>query len=203
MAVQVCSSTPIATYLIANGTYSTTPNTRTTNIQAARLVSGANTVRVCVTDTFTNVGYAIGSVTQDTTAPTLVSIARQNPSTATTNADSLVFRAIFSEAVQNLQDATADFTVHGTTTAAVTNVASVNATTFDITVSGGDLAGFNGTVGLDLAAGQNITDLLSLALPAGEPTVDELYTLDNTPPNRHHQPGIHAGRPHGCQSGKL
>ena len=51
-----------------------------------------------------------------------------------------------------------------------------------MTVSGGDLAGLNGTVGLDLAGGQNITDVAGNALPAGEPATDETYLLDNTAP---------------------
>jgi hypothetical protein len=53
---------------------------------------------------------------------------------------------------------------------------------YDVTVSGGDLANFNGTVGLNLSASQNITDLTGNALPAGEPTTDETYTVDNTAP---------------------
>ena len=50
---------------------------------------------------------------------------------------------------------------------------------YTLTVSGGDLAGLNGTVGLDLAAGQNITDTVGNALPAGEPATDESYILEN------------------------
>ena len=58
------------------------------------------------------------------------------------------------------------------TTATVTNVAQVTASTYDVTVSGGDLASFNGTVGLDVSGAQNITDLAGNALPAGEPATD-------------------------------
>ena len=175
--------------------------------------------------------------------PVLTSFTRYNPATSPTNADTLVFRATFSEGVQNVD--TTDFTVNSTSTATVTNVnpvyapgawtfcANENATcsftgtklvrygapgfynygiytssvactnavfgdpivgtaktcdyadlpsVFDITVSGGDLITYNGTVGLDLAGGQNIQNILGTALPAGEPTTDELYTLDNTPP---------------------
>ena len=51
-----------------------------------------------------------------------------------------------------------------------------------MTVSGGDLAGLNGTVGLNLAGGQDITDVAGNALPAGEPATDETYLVDNTAP---------------------
>jgi len=112
--------------------------------------------------------------------PTLTSFTRQNPATSPTNADTLVFRATFNEDVQNV-DAT-DFAVNGTTTATVTNVATVSANVYDVTVSGGNLATFNGTVGLNLAGGQNIQNLLGVALPAGEPATDEIYLLDNTSP---------------------
>src|SRR5262249_57489093 len=50
------------------------------------------------------------------------------------------------------------------------------------TVCGGSLAGLNGTVGLDLAVGQNITDLAGNALPAGEPATDQTFVVDNTAP---------------------
>lgn len=114
------------------------------------------------------------------TAPTLDSFSRQSPTDATTNADTLVFRATFSEAVQGVD--TADFAVNGTTTATVTDVGRVDTSTYDVTISGGDLAGFNGSVGLDLASGQDIADHGNNALPAGEPGTDEVFTLDNTPP---------------------
>lgn len=116
----------------------------------------------------------------DPTPPTLLSFTRQTPATTPTNADTLVFRATFNEDVTNVS--TGDFAVNGTTTATVTGVATVSASVYDITVSGGDLAGFNGVVGLDLAGGQNITDLIGNALPAGEPATDETYTVDNAGP---------------------
>ncbi len=112
-------------------------------------------------------------------APSLNSFRRQTPATSPTNADTLVFRATFSEAVRNVD--AGDFEVAGST-ATITNVALVSAGVYDITVSGGDLAGLNGTVGLDLAAGQNITDTVGNALPGGEPATDESYLLDNTAP---------------------
>jgi hypothetical protein len=117
----------------------------------------------------------------DTTQPTLTSFTRQNPATSSTNANSLVFRATFSEAVMNVN--AADFTASGGTTATIPTVTALNQYTYDITVSNGDLAGFNGDVGLDLKPGQNITDLLGNTLPTTEPATDEVYAVDNTQPS--------------------
>jgi hypothetical protein len=117
----------------------------------------------------------------DTTSPSLTSFMLQNPATSPTNANSLVFRAIFSEAVTNVD--TDDFAVDGTTTAPVTNVATVNPSTYDITVSNGNLAGFNGVVGINLKVGQDIVNLLGNPLPTTEPAIDQTYTLDNIQPS--------------------
>ena len=142
---------------------------------------GAYNVETTVTDPNYQGSATDTLVIQGTaTAPVLLTFTRQTPGASPTNADTLVFRASFSKAVQNVDSA--DFTVNGTSTATVTGVAAVNAGTYDVTVSGGDLAGFNGTVGLDLAAGQNITDLVGNGLPAGEPAIDQAYLLDNTSP---------------------
>ena len=117
----------------------------------------------------------------DGAAPSLISFTRQNPLTSPTNADTLVFRALFSEAV-TLVDA-GDFAVNGTTTATVTNIATISPSTYDLTVSGGNLASFNGSVGLNVAGTQDVTDLAGNALPAVEPSTDETYVLDNAFPS--------------------
>ena len=113
----------------------------------------------------------------DTTPPSITSIERQTPGDAVTDADTLTFRVTFNEDVQNVD--AADFVVNGDTTATVTGVTEVNDGVYDIVVSGGDLADFNGIVGLDLAANQNIADLADNDLPDGEPETDEVYTVDN------------------------
>ncbi|MBE9070379.1 DUF4347 domain-containing protein [Leptolyngbya cf. ectocarpi LEGE 11479] len=112
-------------------------------------------------------------------APSLLSITRQTPITANTDADSLVFRATFDESILNIDPA--DFSVTGGSTAIVTAITSISATVYDITVTGGDLADFNGIVGLDLAASQDIQDPIGNRLPTQEPAVDDTYTLTNTP----------------------
>ena len=117
----------------------------------------------------------------DTTAPSITAFIRQTPADQTTDADTLTFRVTFSEAVQNV--GTADFSLNSTTTAGVTGVTPAgDAATYDVTVSGGNLAGFNGDVGLNLAEARDITDLAGNALPAGEPAIDETYTLSNISP---------------------
>lgn len=72
---------------------------------------------------------------------------------------------------------TVDFAVAGPTTAAVSNISLVAADTYDVTISGGDLAGFKGTVSLDLAGGQDITDAVGNALPPDEPATDKTYLV--------------------------
>ncbi len=112
-------------------------------------------------------------------APALESFTRSIPATERTDADTLVFLATFSEEVIGVD--TADFAVNGLTTAVVTSVTPTSASTYQVTLSGGNLAGFNGVVGLDLASGQDITNLDGVALPDGEPPIDETYTVDNIP----------------------
>ena len=56
------------------------------------------------------------------------------------------------------------------------------ADTYDLTVSGGNLASFNGIVGINLANTQNITDRIGNPLPNGEPLIDETYLVDNIIP---------------------
>jgi len=124
---------------------------------------------------FDNVDVEFG----DFVDPSLDSFERQIPANALTNVDALVFRVTFDEAVKNVTGG--DFEVTGST-ASVTDVVAVSTSVYNLTVSGGNLATYNGVVGINLAAGQDIADLADNALPAGEPTTDETYTLDNTPP---------------------
>ncbi|CUH73493.1 hypothetical protein TL5120_03303 [Thalassovita autumnalis] len=114
----------------------------------------------------------------DATPPTVTSISRQPPATATTSADTLVFRVVFSEDVQNVT--TADFDASGTTGDA-SAVSSVDAATYDVTVSGGDLASYNGSVGLTFNAGQDVQDLAGNALSNTTPGSNQTYTVTNAP----------------------
>ena len=88
----------------------------------------------------------------------------------------------FSEAVSNVD--TADFAVSGTT--ATPSVSAVSGVTgaYDVTASGGNLAGVTATVTLSIATGHNIQDAASNALTNTTPTGtnDNSYVVDNTAP---------------------
>ncbi|MFN8384541.1 MAG: lamin tail domain-containing protein [Anaerolineales bacterium] len=112
--------------------------------------------------------------------PSVLSFQRQTPSAAVTNATTLVFRVTFSEAVTGVD--VGDFTIQGSTTATPTLITAVNSNIYNVTVSGGNLATFNGAVGLNLSLTPTIVDLASNSLPAGEPPVDETYTVDHIAP---------------------
>ncbi|MDF1811585.1 MAG: Ig-like domain-containing protein, partial [Verrucomicrobiales bacterium] len=109
------------------------------------------------------------------------SIVRQNPIDEFTSADSLVFRVTFDSDVQNVS--LDDFDVTGTT-ATVTGVSQVSASEYDVTVSGGDLAGFDGVAGLSFAAGQDIQSAGygNSPIDGTLPATVETYTVDNTVP---------------------
>lgn len=118
------------------------------------------------------------AVTIDLTAPTILSFSRLTPAQETTNADTLAFQAIFSEAVKDVDDA--DFIALNTTASAA--VTKVNDTTYNVTLSGGSLAGLNGTVGLNISGTVSIADLAGNALAVGEPSIDQTYSMDNLAP---------------------
>ena len=118
----------------------------------------------------------------DTIAPRVASIVRQTPTSSPTNADSLTWRVAFNENVKNV-DAT-DFAIGGTT-ATVTAVTEVTASTvYDVTASGGNLAGLDATVTLSFASGRNIADIADNALsdPAPTGTNHNTWVVDNTAP---------------------
>ena len=113
----------------------------------------------------------------DHTNPRVTAIERQAPSFSPTSADSLTWRVAFSKDVKNVSGA--DFTVSGAT--ATLTVSEVTAATvYDVTASGGDLAGLNATVTLGFSASQDIKDTSDNALANTTPTGanDNTYVLD-------------------------
>ena len=114
--------------------------------------------------------------------PTLLSFTRHNPSNSPTNATTLVFRATFSKNVQNVDLTDFNINASPTTTAAISAVTQITPSLYEITVSGGNLATYNGVIGLDLATGQNIIDPAGNTLSAVEPATDETYTVDTVSP---------------------
>ncbi len=121
----------------------------------------------------------------DNTAPTVTSIARHDPASSPTNADSLTWRVRFSETVASV--GAMDFAVSGTTaTLAVTAVMGTTPANsqYDVSASGGNLADLEGTVTLSFASGQDIADAAGNALTNTTPTGtnDNTYEVDNTAP---------------------
>jgi len=112
-------------------------------------------------------------------APSLLSFKRQDPLASLTNADTLTFRVTFSEPVTGVD--ASDFIVVGTS-ATVSSITPADSSVYDVEISGGDLAGLDGIVGLNLSASPTITDAVGDLLPPGEPSIDETYTLDNIEP---------------------
>ncbi|MEQ1826853.1 MAG: hypothetical protein ABL921_12940 [Pirellula sp.] len=117
------------------------------------------------------------SFAMDILAPSTISFTRKTPLTSPTNADTLVFLATFTEDVKGIGPE--DFAVTGTN--GTISVMQVTQSTYEVTVSGGNLASLNGTVGLNLNA-PTITDLAGNALPNMEPVLDQEYVVDNAAP---------------------
>jgi hypothetical protein len=102
------SSTPLGSTVASNvGAYAFTP--------PANIAAGTHTFRARAVVTGVKTGTSgfsnSASVDIDTTAPSLTSISRFAPSSATTGLDSLTFRLVFTEAVSGL--ATNDFAISG------------------------------------------------------------------------------------------
>ena len=119
----------------------------------------------------------------DNAAPTVTSILRQTPLEERVAADALVWRVEFSEGVKEVT--VGDFDASGTSaTAMVVEADGTSTTVYDVTVSGGDLAGLNGKVELGFASDQDIKDRARNDLIATLPTGAnyETYTMDNPPP---------------------
>ncbi len=112
--------------------------------------------------------------------PSVLSFRRQTPSSSSTDADSLIFRVIFSEAVTGVD--LADFVATGTT-GTPTTINNISSNTYDVTISGGNLSTYNGVVGLNLSTTPTIMDITGNSLPAGEPPTDETYIEDNIVPS--------------------
>ncbi len=117
------------------------------------------------------------------TTPTLLSFTRQNPTSQFTNADELIFRITFNEAVEGVDlVGENDFDVIGVTGPAVTVSRIENGRIYDLRITGGDLINLNGTVELDLTVAHGITDIGGNSLPNTQPSTEETYSVDNIRP---------------------
>jgi VCBS repeat-containing protein len=124
-----------------------------------------------------NLASNVLAISGDTLAPTIASIVRSAPAGSPTNADSLTFLVTFSEAVANVD--ASDFAVTGST-ATVSSVSAAGGNAYSVTVSGGDLASLNATVGLSVNGASDIADTATNALSGTTPTgADQTYVVDN------------------------
>ena len=125
--------------------------------------------------------YTVSTTITDTTAPTVSSIERYSPSSATTDSQTLVYKVTFSEDVTGV--GTADFALSSDSTGNTNGnnpVASVSGSgsVYYATVS----ATTDGTYNLDLVpSGHGIADESSNPLTNTTPTgADETYTVSTT-----------------------
>ena len=115
-------------------------------------------------------------VTVEETPPTVVSINRLNPSGATINGGTVVFRVTFSEQVSGVDAADFQLTTTGSVTGTLTTLSAVTGTTYDVTVT--SVSG-TGTLRLDLkASGTGINDVAGNTA-AGGYTAGQSYTVSN------------------------
>jgi autotransporter-associated beta strand protein len=113
------------------------------------------------------------SVTIDTTAPAVASIRRKDPTTPATLSSNLTYRVLFTEAVSGVDLADFAVTVSGAA-ATLAGVTPVDATTYDVSLSG---ASGDGTVRLDLRnSGTGIIDLAGNNISGGF-TAGQTYTI--------------------------
>ncbi len=109
----------------------------------------------------------------DGVRPSVMSIMRQNPTTTTSTANSVVYRVTFSKAVQNVDIADFALTSTGTAAGVVGSFLANSTTEYDITVN--TITGA-GTLRLDVPTTATINDLLGNALTAAF-TTGQTYTF--------------------------
>jgi len=137
-----------------------------------------------------SLGFNKNIVIDNGSPPSLNSFIRLNPSTSLTSADTLTFRAIFSEPVTNV-----DPTNFGIITVPVMSppipitITPVSGSEYDLTITGGSLATYNGDIGLYLGessmiiidtVGNPLTNYMTS--PPIQPSIGETYTMDNIAP---------------------
>ncbi|MFC7332316.1 DUF4347 domain-containing protein, partial [Rhodocista pekingensis] len=121
------------------------------------------------------------SVTIDTTKP-IVTTGRDTPADPLTNADELIYSVSFDEDMVNVD--ASDFTVLGTAGDVGTptlTVTAIDARTYTVKVSGGNIATYNGDLYLSLAQVRDLSDIAGNVPDVGSGNYAE-YTLDNTVP---------------------
>ncbi|MET0637984.1 MAG: CotH kinase family protein [Chitinophagaceae bacterium] len=180
------AGTPTNTTLATStGDGGATPVTFT--IKNTKFLNGANTIAVEIhlqSPSSPNMAFDIemtgtGPTATDVTPPTVQSINRLNPATATTNATSLTWRVMFSEPVTGAD--AGDFllsTISGTATGTISSItpSGTGGTTYDVTVNA--VTG-TGELRLDLKnSGTGIADGSGNGINTGFNT-GQTYTIQN------------------------
>ncbi len=162
------------TWLSFNATTRTFSGTAPGTVGTVSVDVTASDGTLSVTDTF-----IITVSTGDSLAPRIASITRRTPTSSPTGADSLTWRVTFNEPVSGV--GASDFSVTGTglgTPPTVTVLADSGNAIYDVTATGGSLAGFNGTVTLGILSSHGIADLAGT--PNSLVNLTPLGTNENT-----------------------
>ena len=179
---------PVASISGSSDTYYATVSAITDGTYNLDLVPSGHGIADTASNQLTNTAptgadetYTVSTTITDTTVPTVSSIERYNPSSATTDSQTLVYRITFSEDVTGV--GTADFALSSDSTGETNGnnpVASISGSsdTYYATVS----ASTDGTYNLDLvSSGHGIADTASNQLTNTAPTgADETYTVSTT-----------------------
>ena len=179
---------PVASISGSSDTYYATVSASTDGTYNLDLVPSGHGIADTASNQLTNTAptgadetYTVSTTITDTTVPTVSSIERYNPSSATTDSQTLVYRITFSEDVTGV--GTADFALSSDSTGETNGnnpVASISGSsdTYYATVS----AITDGTYNLDLvSSGHGIADTASNQLTNTAPTgADETYTVSTT-----------------------
>ena len=179
---------PVASISGSGSVYYATVSVTTDGTYNLDLVSSGHGIADTASNQLTNTAptgadetYTVSTTITDTTVPTVSSIERYNPSSATTDSQTLVYRITFSEDVTGV--GTADFALSSDSTGETNGnnpVASISGSsdTYYATVS----AITDGTYNLDLvSSGHGIADTASNQLTNTAPTgADETYTVSTT-----------------------
>jgi len=148
-----------------SGSYTTSPLTVDPFIASTDLVEGTNTIRLCFYDQMGLTSIVTGSVVKDTTAPSITSILRQDPTTTPTNHPTVTFRVTFSEDMQASTIDVSDFIISttGTATGTLNTVNTISNSVYDVVI---DSVGGTGNLTLNISAINNILDGIGNGLGA-------------------------------------
>ena len=141
--------------------------------------TASNPLTNAVPTTRTDHTYTVSTAVTDSTAPTLASIERSNPSSATTSSQTLIYKVTFSEDVTGVDQADFELSDSSTGTGTIT-VSEVSGDTYNATVA----VNTDGTFNLDMVSGHGVEDAVGNPLSGTTPTeeTDESYTVNLTAP---------------------